>query len=308
MPKERTGSSTSRLSGSDFQRIVAVLESEADGANLIRRLQAALVFPTSSEPSAFAGRNELHVRLLGGLAIRVGDSWESGPPPMRGRRLIAYLALHKQAVAPREVLMELLWPGVPGGDAAHRLHIAASGARAYLRRVLGGVDAIACVPGGYAWNKEITVTTDVDTFLHAAAGGRDTLVTARSLYLGELLSGDEGDWIEPLRVRCAAIYTTVLERLAEEAMGQGEHAQALSLGLELVAFDRGHEGASRLVMRCFAALGRRGRALAEFEALRAHLRKHLGVEPTPETRQLIRSILGQSASEPLAHELHNFKA
>jgi DNA-binding SARP family transcriptional activator len=267
-----------------------------------------LVFPATSAPSAFAQPHELHVRLLGGLAIRIGDRWESGPPPMRGRRLIAYLALHKHAVAPREALMELLWPSVPGGDAAHRLHIAASGARAYLRRALGGMDAIACVPGGYTWNKEITVVTDVDTFLHAATSGRDALASARSLYCGELLSGDDGDWIEPLRVRCAAVYTTVLERLAQEAMAQGEHAQALSLGLELVAFDRGHEGASRLVMRCFAALGRRGRALAEFEALRAHLRKHLGLEPTPETRQLIRTILGHGASDPVAHELPSFKA
>jgi DNA-binding SARP family transcriptional activator len=196
-----------------------------------------------------------------------------------------------------------------GTDSSHRLHIAASGARAYLRRALGGLDAIACVPGGYTWSPEITLVTDVDAFFEAAAGGREHLERARSLYLGDLLSGEEGDWIEPLRVRCAAVHTAVLECLAETAIAQGEFAGALSLGLELVAFDRGHEGASRLVMRCFAALGRRGRALAEFEALRAHLRKHLGLEPTAETRQLIAAILGHAGDgAAIAHDAKNFKA
>jgi DNA-binding SARP family transcriptional activator len=295
-------SAPGRLSGSDVARIIAVLDRERDGGELAARLRAALSPPPAGAPF------DLHVRLLGGLAIRVGDRWESGPPPMRGRRLIAYLALHKTAVAAREHLIDRFWPGYNGEDAAHRLHIAASGARAYLRRALSGIDAITCVRGGYAWNGRLTVNTDVEAFLEAAAGGPERARAARSLYSGELLSGEDGDWIEPLRVRCAAVYAAVLERLTEEAMGRGEFGEALSIGLELVAFDRGHEGASRLVMRCFAALGRRGRALAEFEALRAHLRKHLGLEPTAETRALIRAILGQAGSEALPQDTLNFKA
>jgi hypothetical protein len=43
--------------------------------------------------------------------------------------------------------------------------------------------------------------------------------------------------------------------------------------------------------------------------LRAHLRKHLGLEPTAETRQLIQAILGQaSGDEFLPHPSRNFKA
>jgi DNA-binding SARP family transcriptional activator len=57
-----------------------------------------------------------------------------------------------------------------------------------------------------------------------------------------------------------------------------------------------------MVMRCFAALGRRGRVLAEYEALRAYLRKHLGLEPTAETRNVVRALVaaGSSAEAPLA--------
>ena len=280
-----------RLSSADLKRLIEALRSEPDAQSLLGRLSEALETPRTSP-------RDLRIKLLGGLSILVGDRWESGPPPMRGRRLIEYLALHRNVVASRDRLVELLYPRLEGEDATHRLHIAVSGGRAYLRRALRGIDAIRCIRGGYAWSPDVTVVTDVAEFLEAACGGPDDLARAHSLYSGELLSGDEDEWIEPIRVRCAAVYAAVLERLADGALGQGEFAQALGFGLELVTLDRGHEGASRLVMRCFGALGRRGRALAEFEALRAHLRKHLGLEPTAETRQLIRAILGEPESVP----------
>jgi DNA-binding SARP family transcriptional activator len=291
------------LSARDVDAIVAALRDEPDGVLLARRLREAV----RSQPAP--AERALDVRLLGEFAIRVGDRWEPGPPPMRGRCLIQYLAVHRTGVTPRERLAEAIWPELDGDTATHRLHIAVSGARAYLRRALHGIDAIRCVHGGYAWSPDVVVSTDVETFLEAARGERpEELQRAKSLYGGELLASEAAEWIEPLRVRCAAAYVSVVERLAEHAISYGEYGAALALGLELVAFDRGHEGASRLVMRCFAALGRRGRALAEYEALRAHLRKHLGLEPAPETRQLIRAVVGQAEPDAIPQTRAAFKA
>ena len=91
------------------------------------------------------------------------------------------------------------------------------------------------------------------------------------------------------------MYESMLERLADEAFSAGEFQEALSYGQLLLAVDRAHEGASRLVMRCFGSVGRRGRALTEYQTLHAYLRKHLQVDPMPETMKVIRSILGQDA-------------
>ena len=296
--------SLDRISPRDIDAIIAALRAEPDGESLAKRLREAV-----GSRHAAPGHRVLDVRLLGEFAIRVGDRWEPGPPPMRGRCLIQYLAIHRSGVTPRERLAEAIWPDLDADTATHRLHIAVSGARAYLRRALDGIDAIRCVRSGYAWTSDVTVMTDVEAFLDAVRGeSPQELLRAKSLYGGELLGSDAAEWIEPLRVRCAAAYVSVLERLAENAVSYGEYDGALSLGLELVAFDRGHEGASRLVMRCFAALGRRGRALAEYEALRAHLRKHLGLEPAPETRQLIRTIVGQPEPDAIAQKAAAFKA
>lgn len=296
--------SSEDFSRRDIDAIVAVLRAQPDGESLAKRLREAVGLR-----HAAPAQRVLDLRLLGEFAIRVGDRWEPGPPPMRGRYLIQYLAVHRSGVTPRERLAEAIWPELDAETATHRLHIAVSGARAYLRRAVDGIDAIRCVHGGYAWAPEIAVTTDLDAFLDAARGeSPEELLRAKSLYGGELLASDATEWIEPLRVRSAAAYVAVVERLAENAVAYGEYGGALALGLELVAFDRGHEGASRLVMRCFAALGRRGRALAEYEALRAHLRKHLGLEPAPETRQLIRTIVGQAEPDVIPQRPGAFKA
>ncbi|GAC1456292.1 MAG: hypothetical protein PVSMB1_05960 [Gemmatimonadaceae bacterium] len=61
--------------------------------------------------------------------------------------------------------------------------------------------------------------------------------------------------------------------------------------MELLEIDRAHEGASRLVLRCFEALGRRGQALSEYVSLRGYLLKRLGIEPMPETTELIHAIM-----------------
>lgn len=199
-------------------------------------------------------------------------------------------------------LGDTLWPGSDADSVANRLHIAASGARSFLRAVLGGFDALRCTAEGYAWHPAIRLQSDLAAFARLYDDGSPpSLSEAIGLYGGELFEGDDADWFQPARVKFAAMYASAVERLASAAFDRGAFEGALQYGLELLAIDRAHEGASRLVMRCFGAIGRRGRALAEYEALRAYLRRHLSVEPMPETTALIRKIMADDAVAPPAH-------
>jgi DNA-binding SARP family transcriptional activator len=108
------------------------------------------------------------------------------------------------------------------------------------------------------------------------------------LYGGEFLAGETADWLQPMRVRCAAAYACALEALAQRAEAAHDYAGALSAGFKLQDVERGHEGATRLIMRCFAALGFRDRAELQYESLCDYLRQRLGVEPTLETTVLAR--------------------
>ena len=224
---------------------------------------------------------QLRFRFFGHFGIRAGEDWCAGPAPKKGRDLLQYLGAYPRRVATRDELAAAFWPGTEPEDVAHRIHLAASGARKYLRDMLAGRDAIVCVPGGYVWHSSVDVRSDVDSLESAAA-----------LYGGEFLAGEPADWFHPLRVRCASAFGTAVERLAEYALKRGEFSTALSYGLQLVETEPGHEGATRLVMECFAGLGQRMRALESYDALTAYLQQHLGIEPTAETATLAHELRG----------------
>ena len=232
------------------------------------------------------------IRCLGGFEILGRDGWLSGRDVSRGKQLIGYLIVHSRTVATRQALIEAFWPDADAESSVHRLHLVASGARAILRKSVGGAEALTCYGGGYAWNPAVRIESDAGRLL-ALEKSRDPEYCREAicLYQGEFLAGVSGDWLDPMRMRCAAAYSATLERLAETAYSIGDYHEALEQGLQLLAFDRAYEASARLVMRCFAALGRPFQAHEVFVALEQFLDKRLAVAPTHETRSLLNEIL-----------------
>jgi DNA-binding SARP family transcriptional activator len=241
----------------------------------------------------------LRVTCFGNFRVAGPAGWERGPEPKRAREVMQYMVLHPRSVAPRERLTEFMWPGDASDVVLHRLHAAISGARAFLRGLLDGFNAIRCDAEGYSWDPAIRIECDVVTFGDLyREGSAPAMRRAVELYAGELLEGQDADWVRPARVRYASMYASMVERLATDALADGDFETALQFALELLEVDRAHEGATRLVLRCFDALGRRGRAMDEYESLRAYLHKHLGAEPMPETTALIESIMRHGRVAP----------
>ena len=229
----------------------------------------------------------LEFRFLGGFSIRSSAEWHEGPPAKRGRELIQYLGAYPRRVATHEALAEAFWPDVDVDDVGHRIHLAASGARNYLRGVLSGRDVIRRAPGGYAWDPGVRISSDVDELLRLCqSDSTDALKSALTMYAGEFLAGELAHWTQPMRIRCASAYGNAIELLAHRAVSAGEYAQALAYGLQLMDAEPAHEAATRLTMRCFAVLGQRARALECYNALERYLRRNLGIEPTQETAAL----------------------
>jgi DNA-binding SARP family transcriptional activator len=229
----------------------------------------------------------LHVRCLGTFALRADGEWCTREALGRGREFLQYLVSYPHAQASRETLAEALWPDQDGDRVAHRLHLAVSGARAALRSLLPGIDAIRRTAHSYAWDASMAIESDVERLLSASrSGSRDTMESAAALYAGEFLAGDSAEWMYPLRVRCTSAYVRILEQLAEAAIAERDYHTALEWSLRLAESDRSHEGAARLVMRTLAACGRRGAALAQFDELLRYLRSHLAIEPSAQTLAL----------------------
>jgi DNA-binding SARP family transcriptional activator len=262
------------------------------GSNDVRRYATVVQRLRSVVPDPATERPTLVVRTLGEFALRHGEQWLSGSSVKKGRQLIQYLVAHPRRLVSRDELIDAFWPGCASDTAAHRVHLVVSAARAMLRTVLGGLDAIRSVRGSYVWDDSLALDTDFARFLALAESSAPAdWHTALELYGGEFLSGEDADWLLPMRVRCESAFVAVLERLAEDALAHGQHATAVMYGLDLIAAERGHEGAARLVMRAFAALGRRERARSIYDQLAAYLHKSLGVAPTRETTQLLHELI-----------------
>jgi DNA-binding SARP family transcriptional activator len=234
---------------------------------------------------------EVEFRFLGQFSIHGKAGWEPGPSLKKGGELLQYLGAYPRRIATKDELASAFWPDLDPETVAHRLHLAASGARGYLRRLLDLPDAIVAVTGGYAWTPHACVRSDVEEFLDLCKSDAPaSLERAVALYGGEFLAGETADWLQPMRVRCAVAYACALESLAHRAEAVHDFPTALSAAIKLHDAERGHEGATRLIMRCFAALGQRDRAERQYESLCEYLRLRLGVEPTHETTALARQI------------------
>ncbi|GAC1659413.1 MAG: hypothetical protein NVS4B13_04130 [Candidatus Elarobacter sp.] len=234
----------------------------------------------------------LRVSCFGNFRVAGPRGWERGPEQKRAREVMQYLVLHPKMAAPRERLTEFLWPGDTSDVVPHRLHAAVSGARTFLRPLLGGLNAIRCSDEGYSWCPQVRIECDVGTFTELYRDGSTAAMKAAvGLYAGELLEGQDAEWVRPARVRYASMYASMVQRLADDALEARDFEQALNFALQLLEVDRAHEGAARLVLRCFEARGQRAQALGEYAALRSYLHKQLGVEPMPETTELIQAIV-----------------
>ena len=234
-----------------------------------------------------ATTHPLSVRCLGQFRLLANGVWQQGPPLKKGREFLAYLVTHRRRVATKEKLIEAFWPGVDGDEGAHRLHLAASGARCALRAFVPGADAVQSVPGGYLWNPSVPILSDVDTFLTCASTATiPSFESGVALYKGEFLAGDRGDWIEPLRIWYASRYLDMLVQLASDAAERGDYAKSIEYGLRIMESDPGHEAGARCVMLSFASVSRRSAALMHYEGLKSYLTRQMGVEPSRETTAL----------------------
>jgi len=228
----------------------------------------------------------LTVRVLGLMVFRSATGWRPGPPKYRGGRLLQMLVTRPHQVVTVNSVADAYPADLSRENLVHRLHIAASGARAFLRRLVE-FDVIRTVGAGYALCEDVTIGSDLGDFVRLYREGTvDAFALAVRQYGGELLAGEDDGWVQPIRGRVTAMYVEMLERLAVDAYETGRISAALDHGVALTSIDRSHEGAARLVMRCHAAMGRRMAVIDEYDSLKRFLLEHLGAEPSPETLNL----------------------
>jgi SARP family transcriptional regulator, regulator of embCAB operon len=240
------------------------------------------------------------VQLCGRLAVELAGRELTGQlPGGQARVLFTYLAVNRALPAPREELIEALWPwrAPAGADAS------LSALLSRLRAVLGG-DVLAgraevrlCLPTD-AWidieaaQEAIHRAESAVSQCDWARGWGPSLIALFTARRG-FLPGEDLPWAHEHRRQLEDIRCSALECYAAVALGVGgsELAPGERCARELVAGEPFRERAHALLMEILVARGNTAEALRVYQALRERLRDELGATPAPELRTLQERLL-----------------
>ncbi|OAT80362.1 BTAD domain-containing putative transcriptional regulator [Desulfotomaculum copahuensis] len=219
----------------------------------------------------------------------------------KAKTLLKYLALHREGKAPRDVIMELLWPDLPADKAANALYVTLHALRKALNRSLPvEVEYVAVKDGMIYLEPELLAEVDCRLFEEACArafgrgedgsgGAAADLERARRLYRGDLLAEDiYEDWPAAARERLRQLYLQVLTALASRALAAGREGEALDLWREAVEREPLDEKARAQLVRLLLRLGQRAAARRHLQQIRELLRRELGIKPGDELTALSR--------------------
>lgn len=232
----------------------------------------------------------LRIELFGSLRVFAGNALISTVNTARLQSLLAYLVLHCDTPVPRERFAFILWP-----DSTE------SQARTNLRQLLHHLRR--ALPPEYSpldrdhhhlqWRRDPSCSADVWDF--GAAIERGEWEEAARCYTDDLLSGLYDDWITPIRSEYRDRLADVLIRLSGECEQRRDFASAIRHAERLVAHDSLREAHHQTLIRVYGAAGDRASALRAYHQCMRLLRRELGVDPGPATRELFERILKSGA-------------
>ena len=228
------------------------------------------------------------INLLGRFELRGPGGQETALGARKSVALLALIAAAPGQRLSRDRLSTLLWEDMPDAQARGNLRqlLAAT------RRPAPFLEADA---GSIGFSSGV-VETDLGDFEAAIAEDSPAaLERAATLYQADLLDGfslrerDFEEWLsgerERLRERAVQLFLRLVERCGASGV-----EPSIRWALRILALDPMHEPAHRALMELYAAQGRHGAALRQYEQLRDTLSRELGTRPQPETDALAKRI------------------
>jgi predicted ATPase/DNA-binding SARP family transcriptional activator len=253
---------------------------------------------------AAATTGHLRVALFGTLRLALDDTALRFAARPMVAPLLAYVALHADAVTPRDDLAFRLWPD-DDEDVARtnlRRHLL------YLREALPATPEpwVKADADGVRWNAAASASIDVVDF-ERWIDHRDTRAAAVDLYADDLLAALDYDWLVAPRERLRWQYVSALWELAKDARLRRDADGAVLHLQRLLAADPWREEALREFMLVRSDEGDRAAALRLCDDFARRLQDEMQVEPMPETLAL-RDAIASGAPPPALPTPHNLPA
>ena len=282
-----------------MSRLAAAAMADGIEPDYVRQLIAARGLPPDADQPSDAWPWPLRIRALGRFEV-VRDG---APLAFRGKTQKKPLELLKTLVAlggegvEASRLAAILWPDA-AGDAAK---VSFDSTLYRLRKLLGAETALVLTEGKLAldprqcwvdvWAFE-RVAREADAVAQSSDG--DAATIGRRLldaYPGHFLAGDEDQpWLMGMRDRLRAKLVRTVLALGRRLQGEGRGEDAIALYSRALELDNLAEDLYRNLMLCYRELGRPSEALQVYRRCRELLSVVLGMQPSPETEAVRRSL------------------
>jgi predicted ATPase/DNA-binding SARP family transcriptional activator len=231
----------------------------------------------------------LEVKLLGQFEV-LQNSRRLTIPTRNAQSLFAYLILNAGQAQRRERLAGLLWP-----DSSEE------NARSNLRHELWRLRKVLETEGHtcflvndltIAFTSNCDYSLDVQRLASVSLDGShaDDLISAVSIYRGELLPGFYDEWVFAERDRLHALFEAIMARLLELLLAERRWAEVLDWAMRWIALGQWPEPAYRALMSAYASTGDLSKAVATYERFSQGLHKDLGVAPSEQTQALFKRL------------------
>lgn len=235
--------------------------------------------------------------LLGRFRVVKAGAPVTLRPGGKTETLLCRLALREHYRAPREWLLEAVWPESDTSHATHALNSLVHATRKSFGDALDGAAPVVYTDGGYQLNTEAGVAVDIgefDTLVDQAewgfrngdvADGVRFALHAIAVYQGDLCAVD-GVRALVERERLRAVYLSLLGQVADHYFREKDYSNALRYSLLLLRHDPCREDAHRLVMRCYVRFGQRAQAFRQYKTCERMLESEFDARPEPLTEAL----------------------
>ena len=230
----------------------------------------------------------LRLTLLGGFQASLAPAPAIAVPRRRAQGLLAYLGVHLGQPQPRDKLGTLLWPETDDQRSRQSLRQILT----FLRGRLGeAAPALLRLEREGVALDPAAVDVDVARFEGlVAAGSMADLERAADLYGGDLLEGLRPisepfeEWLMAERERLRELAIDAMSRLLDDQRRSEEHGRIVRTAGRLLTLDPLQEVVHCALMDAYAALGRRGSALRQYQICVDVLQRELGAQPDARTR------------------------
>lgn len=240
---------------------------------------------------------EVMIRLFGPFQIHVGDDCYEFPHSSKSLAVFQYMCTYPDHCVGRDALIDALWPD----GQATSLRVAVHSLREVLSTINCPSLRVQSVGSSYVLSAP-NLRVDTEEFERCAreglrlevAGAKSDAIqlysAAADLHRGEFLPHVSETWAINRRELLRDQYLLILERLAEAALGYGNHFECFSRCCQILRYDPCREAAYRALMKCHAGLRQFSRVRYWYELCLTTLREQLDVEPEPSTTSLYESL------------------